>query len=217
MVYWITYYLFKFIMKVFFRGVCYDRDNLPVKGPFIGVINHNSILDFLAMALVVRHKASAMVKHSLFSVPILGWWLRTLHMFPVVRGTGDREAFDYALGLLKKGYVLFMAPEGTRKYDPDNPPRARTGFIRLAQLVNCPVVPIAITGTREALPPGTKFPRFVKVRAKVGKPIQLEKIEVNLKNREKLQQQAQEAMAMVYQLRDELLAMDGVRRTAFAA
>ncbi|MFQ5824278.1 MAG: lysophospholipid acyltransferase family protein [bacterium] len=217
MVYWLSYYIFKFIIKVFFRGVCYDRQNLPKKGPFIGVINHNSILDILAMALVVRQKASSMVKHSLFKVPILGWWLRTVHMFPVVRGTGDREAFEYALGLLKEGYVLFMAPEGTRKYDPDNPPRAHSGFIRLAQLANCPVVPIAITGTREALPPGTKFPRFVKVRAKVGKPIQLEKVEVNLKNRNKLQQQAQKTMSEVYKLRDELLAMDGKRSKAYVA
>jgi 1-acyl-sn-glycerol-3-phosphate acyltransferase len=217
MVYWISFYIFKFIMKVFFRGQCYGRQNLPKKGPYIGIINHNSLLDIPAMALVVRHRASTMVKHSLFSVPILGWWLRTVHMFPVERGAGDQDAFERALDLLKKGYVLYMAPEGTRKYDPDNPPQAHTGFIRLAQLAECPVVPIAIIGTREALPPGAKFPRFVKVKANVGKPVQLKKVEVSLKNRAKLQQQAQEIMAEVYQLRGQLLAMNGKTRKVLAS
>lgn len=208
MVYWISYYIFKFLIKVFFRGKCYDKNNLPSKGPYIGVINHNSILDIPAMAMVIRHRASTMVKHTMFKVPILGWWLKTVHMFPVIRGSGDQEAISYALDLLKKGYVLYMAPEGTRKYNPDDPPKAHTGFVRLAQLANCPVVPVAITGTREALPPGAKFPKFVKVRTKVGKPIHLEKVEVNLKNREKLQKQAQSVMDEVYRLREELMTMN---------
>lgn len=205
MVYWTSYYIFKFIIKVFFRGKCYNRKNLPKKGPFIGIINHNSILDILAMAMVVSQRASTMVKHTLFDVPLLGWWLRKVHMFPIMRGTSDQEAFDNALKALKQGYVVYMAPEGTRKYTPGQPPRAHTGFVRLAQLANCPVVPIAILGTREALPPGAKFPRFVKVTTNVGRPIQLEKLEVSLKYRDRLQRQATQTMAEVYRLLDELV------------
>ncbi|MCH7753509.1 1-acyl-sn-glycerol-3-phosphate acyltransferase [candidate division KSB1 bacterium] len=59
---------------------------------------------------------------------------------------------------MKKGRVVFMAREGTRKYDPGNPPRVRTGFVRLAQEADCPVVPVAVAGTREVLPPGVKIP-----------------------------------------------------------
>ncbi len=204
MVYWISYYIFKALMKVFFRGTCYDRHNLPDRGPFIGIINHNSLLDIPAMALVVRHRAVTMVKHSLFEVPLLGWWLRKVHMFPVRRGSGDQEAFEQALERLKQGFVLYMAPEGTRKYDPTQRPRPHTGFIRLAQLAECPVVPVAIHGTRQALPPGARFPRLVKVTAKVGKPIHLEKLEVSLKNRDALQQQADYCMAQVYRLLEDL-------------
>jgi len=51
-----------------------------------------------------------------------------------------------------------MAPKGTRKHDPGNPPRTHTGFVRLAQEADCPVVPIAVAGTREVLPPGGKIP-----------------------------------------------------------
>ncbi len=205
-VYWISYYCFRFIMKTLFRGKCYAEENIPQKGPYIAIINHNSLLDIPAAALTVRGRVSTMVKDSLFKVPILGWWLRTVHMFPVIRGGSDQRAFNYALDLLKKGYVLYMAPEGTRKYYPNEPPRAHTGFVRLAQLSKVPVVPIAITGTREALPPGAIFPRLVKVRAKIGKPIYLEPVEITPDNFEILQQQANRAMSEVYRLRDEILA-----------
>ena len=53
---------------------------------------------------------------------------------------------------------FLMAPKGTRKHDPGNPPRTHTGFVRLAQEADCPVVPIAVAGTREVLPPGGKIP-----------------------------------------------------------
>lgn len=41
---------------------------------------------------------------------------------------------------------------------------------------DCPVVPIALAGTRAILPPGAKFPRFVKGSANVGKEIRFEKV-----------------------------------------
>ncbi|MFQ5706250.1 MAG: lysophospholipid acyltransferase family protein [bacterium] len=204
MVYWISYYIFKIVMKVLFRGKSFGRENLPAKGPYIGIINHNSILDIPAMALVVKTKASTMVKHSLFDVPILGWWLRAVDMFPIVRGASDQASLEHALEVLQRGHVLYMAPEGTRKHESEEPPRPRTGFVRLAQMADCPVVPIAIVGTREALPPGRKLPRLVKIRAKVGKPIKLKKTEVSLQNRSALQSQAQMVMQVVYKLREEL-------------
>jgi len=206
MIFWVSYYFLKAIVVLFFRGKCYNRDNLPEEGPFIGIINHNSIFDIPAMTLVAKRRAVTMVKHSLFEVPLLGWWLRAVGMFPVHRGESDQAAFDNALHHLKKGYTLFMAPEGTRKYDPKEPPRPHTGFVRLAQLAGCPIVPIAFTGTREVLPPGAKFPRFVQIKANVGKPLKLEKVEVVPENLDKLQQQATEAMKQVYRLRDELLS-----------
>ncbi|MFQ5602019.1 MAG: lysophospholipid acyltransferase family protein [bacterium] len=204
MVYWISCFLFRIIVQIFFRGKCYGRDNLPEKGPYIAIINHSSLFDIPALAMVVRGKVTTMVKDSLFQVPILNWWLRAVHMFPVKRGQSDEQAFNHAAEMLKKGFILFMSPEGTRKYDPANPPRAHTGFIRLAQIANCPVVPIAITGTRDVLPPGAKFPKFVQIKTKVGKQIQFEKVAASLNNREKLQKQANEAMQKVYQLRKEL-------------
>jgi len=203
MVYWISVLILKLFAKIYFRGKGYGKENFPEKGPFIGVVNHKSNMDTVAMALVITHRVHTMAKESLFRVPILKWWLKAVNMFSVVRDSSDQEAFNYALHLLKKGEILFMAPEGTRKREGGQRLRPRTGFIRFAQMTGVPVVPIAIYGTDKVLPPGAWFPRPVKVSVRVGKPIKLEKIEVSLDNKEKLQQQANMVMDVVYRMLEE--------------
>jgi 1-acyl-sn-glycerol-3-phosphate acyltransferase len=203
MIYWISAFIFKLVAKFYLRGKGCGTENFPERGPYIGVVNHNSNLDALAMALVIKHRSYTMAKDSLFRVPILKWWLKAVGMFPVVRDASDHAAFDHALNLLKKGGILFMAPEGTRKKEEGQRLRPRTGFIRLAQLSGVPVVPVAIWGTDRVLPPGAWFPRPVKVRVRVGKPIELEKIEVTLENKDKLQQQADMVMDVIYQMLGE--------------
>ena len=203
MLFWISVFIFKIFAKIYLRGKGFGKENFPEKGPYIGVVNHNSNMDAVAMALVAKHRVHTMAKESLFRIPILKWWLRAVGMFPVVREASDQEAFNNALNLLKKGEILFMAPEGTRKKEKGERRRPRTGFIRLAQMTGVSVVPVAIWGTDRVLPPGAWFPRPVKVRVRVGKPIELEKIDVTLKNKDKMQQQADMVMDVIYQMLEE--------------
>jgi len=204
MAFWISAFIFLIFSKIYFRGKGIGKENFPDKGPYIGVINHNSNMDAVAMSLVAKHRAYTMAKDSLFKIPVLKWWLTAVGMFPVVRDGADDEAFKRADELLRHGEVLFMAPEGTRKKDNGERRRPRTGFVRLAQIADCPVVPIAIYGTDKVLPPGAWFPRPVRVRVQVGKPIRLEKIEVTVENKEKLQQQANMVMDCIYDMLEQL-------------
>jgi len=209
MIYWISLYVIRLLTKIYFRGKVYNKENLPKQGPYIGIINHNSFMDIPAMSLVIRSKVHTMAKESLFKVPILGWWLKAVHMFPVIRDASDEPAFQHALEVLNKGEILFISPEGTRKRSDENVrPRARTGFVRLAQHANCQVVPIAVSGTRKAMPPEAKFPRPVKIRVMAGKPISLEQIEVVKENKDILQQQATRVMDRVYDMLGQLERMD---------
>lgn len=214
MIYWIFYYLFKLITKTIFRGEVYGQENFPKGQAFVGAMNHHSMLDFVAMALVVNFKAHGIVKEEMFRVPVLGWWLRKVGMIPIVRGASDREAFSHALEALKRGKIIFIAPEGTRKWRGGERPRPRTGFVRLAQLGDVPIVPCALYGTRKALPPGAWFPRPVKVRGMVGKPIYLDKVEVRPENYEQLLAQAWSVMKEIYRMEEELAAMDAGARSS---
>ncbi len=204
MIYWISVYLLRGFTKLFLRGKVYGRDYLPKKGAYIGVVNHNSNMDVIAMSLVVNRKVHTMAKDSLFKVPVLKWWLKAVGMFPVVRNASDRKAFSNAIELLESGKILFMAPEGTRKKQDGQRNRPKTGFVRLFQITDVPVVPVAIYGTDKILPPGKFLPRLTQVKVKIGKPRKLEKVEVRIKNKEKLQQQADEVMDEIYRMLNNL-------------
>lgn len=205
MMFWLSAFILRLFTKIYLRGKVYGQENLPTEGPYIGVVNHNSNMDVVAMSLVVKQRVHTMAKDSLFRVPVLKWWLKAVGMFPVVRDAADEQAFNHAVELLRQGKVLFMAPEGTRKKVAGQRNRPRTGFVRMAQLTGCPVVPVAIYGTDRVLPPGAWFPRPTKVRVKVGAPITLEKVAVSLENKDRLQQQADMVMDVIYRLLDEIV------------
>jgi 1-acyl-sn-glycerol-3-phosphate acyltransferase len=206
MVYWISLSLLYVFTRLYFRGTCQNKERFPKKGPAIAVVNHNSNMDVLAMSVVVRGRVRTMAKDSLFKVPLLGWWLRSVGMFPVIRDASDIEAFNNALDLLKNGNILFMAPEGTRKKVDGQSPRPKTGFIRLAQLVGCPIIPIAIYGTDKVLPPNAWFPIPSKIAVKVGEPVILPKLELTKEKKELVQKQAEDVMEIVYSMYRELCA-----------
>ena len=114
MIYWLSFYILKFIAVAYFRGHGTGKENLPKRGPYIGVFNHNSLVDVVAITLVLNSRITTMAKHALFQIPVLKWWLRAVGLFPVVRDAGDDEAFQKALAILKNGGVFFIAAEGTR-------------------------------------------------------------------------------------------------------
>ena len=204
MVFWISAFILRIYAKLYHRGRGFDKKNFPSNGPFIAAFNHSSNMDTVAMSLVINFRANAMGKDTLFKVPILGWWLKKVGAFPVVRDKSDKEAFNNALNLLKENKKLFMAPEGTRKKINGQRRRPRTGFIRMAQIVGCPIVPVAIWGTDRVMPPYAWFPKPTKIAVKVGKPIHLKKIKVTTEKKEQLQSQADMVMDIIYQMVDEL-------------
>lgn len=202
-IFWISVYIFRCFCKIYFRGASVGHENYPSKGPFLIAMNHNSIMDIPAMALAVDRPVFTMVKASLFHIPILSWWMRNVGFFPVHRGAGDRRAIDYSREVLRRGHVLIMAPEGTRRRRTPVRPTAHTGIVRLAQEFHCPIVPVGVIGTRKILPPEAKFPHPHKLKVIVGEPMVLEPVEVTPKNQDKLQEQADRIMDRVYELSGE--------------
>ena len=73
---------------------------------------------------------------------------------------------------MRQGEVVGIFPEGTRTPDArfDD---LEDGFAYIALRSGAPVVPVAISGTEAVFPPGKKFPKFVKIRVKVGEPFRL--------------------------------------------
>ena len=102
------------------------------------------------------------------------WLVTTLGAYPVRRGESDVEALRRSLGILAEGDVLGMFPEGHRHHD-DTIHEFHAGISLLAARSGCPVVPVAIRGTKVMA--RHKLPRFPRVRVAVGAPLDLEGLE----------------------------------------
>ncbi|TMD12481.1 MAG: 1-acyl-sn-glycerol-3-phosphate acyltransferase [Chloroflexi bacterium] len=145
-------------------------ENVPRHGALVVCPNHFGTLDPpMVPAFLPRLDVWSMAKSEYFRKGWMRWLFTAYHAFPVVRHTADREALRRSFDLLKAGHALVMYPEGTRvEAGVLSSPEPGAGFI--AQKAGCPVLPAALTGTRECLPKGKLWPRRVPVRARFGKP-----------------------------------------------
>jgi 1-acyl-sn-glycerol-3-phosphate acyltransferase len=145
-------------------------ESFPRTGPVIVCPNHSATLDPpMVPAFVPRGDTWSMAKSEYFRKGLTAFIFRQYHAFPVVRHTADRGAIKRSFDLLKSGQVLIMYPEGTRvESGVLATPEPGAGFI--AQKAACPVVPVGLTGTRECLPKGAKWPRRTRVTITFGKP-----------------------------------------------
>jgi 1-acyl-sn-glycerol-3-phosphate acyltransferase len=117
------------------------RERLNAAGGRIIVANHPSLLDVvMLMALVPR--AQCIVKHELWSSPLLG---RLMRRAGYIRNDLDADALVAACrAALDQGYSLIIFPEGTRTR-PGSLPRFRRGFANLATLAGATIQLVVIT------------------------------------------------------------------------
>jgi 1-acyl-sn-glycerol-3-phosphate acyltransferase len=148
------------------------REKLPWHGPAVITANHLSILDILVLyGLFAPFKWVA--KGELFRVPFVGWNMRLADYVPIWRG--DRESVRIMMARcrahLDRGVPVLIFPEGTRSQDGELLP-FKEGAFRLACDANCPVFPVAVSGTGDALPKhGILFRTWMKARVQVLDPI----------------------------------------------
>ncbi|MCP3162232.1 lysophospholipid acyltransferase family protein [Myxococcus qinghaiensis] len=116
------------------------------------VSNHESNADpFLISHLPWEMKWLG--KANLFKIPVVGWMMSIAGDIPVHRG--DRESATGAMARCKewmeKGMPVMIFPEGTRSKTDELLP-FKDGAFRLAIERQADVLPLAVSGTRKALP-----------------------------------------------------------------
>ena len=157
-------------VKVGFRLRARGREQLPERG-FVLAANHTSNFDPwpLGLPLYPRRQLRFMAKSELFN-PLLGPILKAGGAFPVRRGEGDLEAIERAVELVRKGEIVVMFPEGTRRKKglrKKHEARAHTGAARIALTAEVPLVPAAIKGTE-------RLSRLAPLRVAYGEPVPLD-------------------------------------------
>ena len=140
--------------------------------PYVVVSNHQSNADIPVISRL-PWEMKWVAKAELFRVPVAGWMMRLAGDIAVDRKDPKSRAkvLVAAKDYLKKRCSVMFFPEGTRSRDG----RVRSfapGAFRLAVDAGVPVLPLAIDGTRDALPKhGWVFGPAIHARLKVLDPI----------------------------------------------
>jgi 1-acyl-sn-glycerol-3-phosphate acyltransferase len=151
--------------------------NVPETGGAIFASNHLSVMDSMYLPLMIARPVVFPAKAEYFAArgPIGRLWaayLRSTNQLQLDRGEA-RSAFatlDAAVDILRRGDLFGFYPEGTRSPD-GRLYRGRPGLGYLALKSECPVIPVAMMGTRKMLPPGTWLPRPSRIEIRIGAPM----------------------------------------------
>lgn len=157
----------RFVLFRYFKVRIINRDGLNVDGAVIYAPVHRSNLDSPLIAAGADRRMRVLAKQSLFKYAPAKWFISCLGAFPVERGAADRQALRTAVDLLAQGEPMLVFPEGTRQ-DGTEVGEVFDGVAYLAAKSGAAVVPIALAGTGESMPPGVKFPRRSQVTIVVG-------------------------------------------------
>lgn len=140
-------------------------ERLPA-GPCVVVANHASYLDGVVMAAVLPPRFAFVIKREMDAVPLANLLLRRIGAEFVERSRNGRGARD-ARRLLKAArnpVSMVFFPEGTFGETPGLL-RFHSGAFVFAARAALPLVPVALRGTRRALPqhPPLPWPSRIEV------------------------------------------------------
>jgi 1-acyl-sn-glycerol-3-phosphate acyltransferase len=133
------------------------------------LVNHQSFLDPLFVAVFLGRPVSYLARDSLFRVPVLGWILRNTYVIPISREAARGGSIRVALERLESGFLVGIFPEGTRTSD-GKVGDFRPGFLALARRTQQPIYPVGIVGADRIMPRNSNWIRPGRVDVVIGAP-----------------------------------------------
>ncbi len=136
------------------------------------VSNHSSLADAAILLAALPLDFRFVANHVFAGYPLLGAAIRAASYHIVDRGSwrSRAECGRSMVDALRAGQSLLVFPEGTTS-NVDGLLPFRSGAFRAAVSSGASVVPIAITGTRDLLPPDRLWLAPVPVRIEVLPPV----------------------------------------------
>lgn len=159
------------------------REHLPAEPPFVMIANHTSHLDAIALASALPARLRDCVLplaagDTFFETPMLAAFAAGLmNALPMWRRNCGRHALQELRERLVQepcSYILF--PEGTRSRGGELLP-FKPGLGMIVAGTPAKVVPCYLTGGHRAWPPNKRIPRPLKLRLRIGEPMEFEAIE----------------------------------------
>ena len=189
--------VFKFAWRVRTEGA----EHIPGSGGVILAPNHTSVLDSFFLPLVVNRPLTYVGKAEYMDDWKTKYLFPAMGMIPIDRSGGDASvrALDAAAGVLDRGELFGIYPEGTRSRS-GKLHKGHTGVARIALRTGSPIVPVGIVGAVAVQPPDAKLPKpFMEVLIRFGEPIDVSRYSGRANDRLVLRQLTDELM---YAIRD---------------
>ncbi|MFB6941226.1 lysophospholipid acyltransferase family protein [Streptomyces sp. NPDC056237] len=176
------YYVLKYVilgplLRLFFRPRIEGLEHIPKDGAAIVAGNHLSFSDHFLMPAILKRRITFLAKAEYFTGPgvkgrLTAAFFRSIGQIPVDRSGKDagKAAIREGLGVLARGELLGIYPEGTRSHD-GRLYKGKVGVAVMAITAQVPVVPCAMVGTFEIQPPGQVVPRIRRVTIRFGEPL----------------------------------------------
>lgn len=166
------------VLQMMFRIFCRSWLRLKVSGHEhldaarggLLLINHQSFLDPLLVAVLLDRPVSYLARDTLFRVPVLGWILRRTYVIPISREAVRGGSIKAAIERLEQGVLVGIFPEGRRASEP-GVSAFRPGFLAIVRRTTQPVYPVAVSGAAQAMPRGAWFIRPCPIRVVFGPPL----------------------------------------------
>ncbi|MCX5395422.1 1-acyl-sn-glycerol-3-phosphate acyltransferase [Streptomyces sp. NBC_00102] len=176
------YYVLKYavlgpLLRLLFRPRIEGLDHIPEEGAAIVAGNHLSFSDHFLMPAILKRRITFLAKAEYFTGPgikgrLTAAFFHSIGQIPVDRSGKEAgsAAIREGLGVLAKGELLGIYPEGTRSHD-GRLYKGKVGVAVMAIRSGVPVIPCAMVGTFEIQPPGQKVPSIRQVTIRFGEPL----------------------------------------------
>ncbi|MDF2473851.1 MAG: hypothetical protein K0R21_1633 [Anaerocolumna sp.] len=147
-------------------------ENIPKDEAVLYVANHRSYFDIIVGYTSVPNLTGFVAKKEMQKVPFIRVWMRYLNCLFLDRDDireGLKMVLDGA-ALVKKGYSIWISPEGTRNQGKDLLP-FKEGSLKIADKSGCAIIPVALSNTDAQLEKQTPWVKSAHVIIEFGKPI----------------------------------------------
>ncbi|MCF4137910.1 1-acyl-sn-glycerol-3-phosphate acyltransferase [Streptomyces sp. Tue 6430] len=166
-------------LKMIFRPWVEGLENVPAEGPAILASNHLSFSDSFFLPAVLDRKVTFIAKAEYFTTPgvkgrLTAAFFKGVGQLPVdrsgARGAGE-AAIRSGMGVLERGELFGIYPEGTRSPDGRLYRGKPGGLARVALATGAPVIPVAMIDTEKIQPPGQVMPKIMRPGIRIGRPL----------------------------------------------
>lgn len=154
------------------RITAIGQENIPDDTAVLYVGNHNSYFDILISYIFFRKPTGYVAKKEMLRYPLLRDWMNYVHCLFLDRDNPKEGLKTILMGIenIKKGYSVFIFPEGTRSLTGEMIP-FKEGSLKIAEKSKCPIIPVTLNNTAAAFEQHIPFLRKCHVVIEFGKPI----------------------------------------------